>query len=588
MKKLLSVLLVAVMLLSVVGCKKTTEPATNNGTNSGTTDTGKTDSGKTDSGKTDSGNTATTPDPDKADARGMKDGKFVETRHISVELYDRNVDGGTEAGNNAWTQWIQKQMLDRYNVEVEFVTVSRWQEADDINNLLAAQTAPDICYTYNYGAIQTYAEMGGVIDLAPVLEENKDLVPSLFDWLGEELVYQDLDPSEGTLWAIEGKRNETCRINTFIRQDWLDKLGLKTPTTKAELEQVLIAFRDNAETLLGADASKMVPFSPSYDIGWRAANIIESFMDPDITDKDYYVNGYDDRKFTEEGTKEAIRLLNKWYNDGLVWKDFAEHSGSDDTAEDDMIKAGFVGCFIHNYDYPFRGGKDSINATLAAQYGSQAKFVAINCFEDKNGKYTKYSYSNSGDRKTFFPATNDEVIASLCYLEFMSQASTVEFLQIGEEGVIHTVDAATGAMVIQAPDEAHHEWYQNSGKNIDMTINCNGLRLATEDLTNISLAYSYSDVDPADVKQAIEAAKLDAKVPATPSVGDIKAETEATDLAGKRDQTYDKAVVASVADFDKVWDDGMKEYLNAGGQAIMDERKTAWENTYGTAVNIGN
>ena len=587
MKKLLSVLLVAVMLLSVVGCKKTTEPATNNGTNSGTTDTGKTDSGKTDSGKTDSGNTATTPDPDKADARGMKDGKFVETRHISVELYDRNVDGGTEAGNNAWTQWIQKQMLDRYNVEVEFVTVSRWQEADDINNLLAAQTAPDICYTYNYGAIQAYAEMGGVIDLAPVLEENKDLVPSLFDWLGDELVYQDLDPAEGTLWAIEGKRNETRRINTFIRQDWLDKLGLKTPTTKAELEQVLIAFRDNAETLLGADASKMVPFSTSYDIGWRAANIIESFMDPDITDKDYYVNGYDDRKFTEQGTKEAIRLLNKWYNDGLVWKDFAEHSGSDDTAEDDMIKAGFVGCFIHNYDYPFRGGKDSINATLAAQYGAQAKFVAINCFEDKNGKYTKYSYSNSGDRKTFFPATNDEIIASLCYLEFMSQASTVEFLQIGEEGVIHTVDAATGAMVIQAPDDAHHEWYQNSGKNIDMTINCNGLRLATEELTNISLAYSYSDVDPADVKQAIEAAKLDAKVPATPSVGDIKAETEATDLAGKRDQTYDKAVVASVADFDKVWDDGMKEYLNAGGQAIMDERKTAWENTYGTAVNIG-
>ena len=576
------------MLLSVVGCKKTTEPATNNGTNSGSTDTGKTDTGKTDSGKTDSGNTATTPDPDKADARGMKDGKFVETRHISVELYDRNVDGGTEAGNNAWTQWIQQQMLDRYNVEVEFVTVSRWQEADDINNLLAAQTAPDICYTYNYGAIQAYAEMGGVIDLAPVLEENKDLVPSMFDWLGDELIYQDLDPSEGTLWAIEGKRNETCRINTFIRQDWLDKLGLKTPTTKAELEQVLIAFRDNAETLLGADASKMVPFSTSYDIGWRAANIIESFMDPDISDKDYYVNGYDDRKFTEEGTKEAIRLLNKWYNDGLVWKDFAEHSGSDDTAEDDMIKAGFVGCFIHNYDYPFRGGKDSINATLAAQYGEQAKFVAINCFEDKNGKYTKYSYSNSGDRKTFFPATNDEIIASLCYLEFMSQASTVEFLQIGEEGVIHTVDPATGAMVIQAPDDAHHEWYQNSGKNIDMTINCNGLRLATEDLTNISLAYSYSDVDPADVKQAIEAAKLDAKVPATPSVGDIKAETEATDLAGKRDQTYDKAVVASVADFDAVWDAGMKEYLNAGGQAIMDERKAAWENTYGTAVNIGN
>ncbi|MBO7334104.1 MAG: sugar ABC transporter substrate-binding protein, partial [Lachnospiraceae bacterium] len=239
-----------------------------------------------------------------------------------------------------------------------------------------------------------------------------------------------------------------------------------------------------------------------------------------------------------------------------------------------------VGAFTHNYDYPFRNGKDSINATLAAQYGPQAKFVAINCFEDKNGGYTKYSYSNTGDRKVFFPATNDEPIASLCYLEFMSQAETVQYLQIGDEGVLHTVDATTGAIVLQAPDDAHHDWYQNSGKNIDMTINCNGLRLATPELTTLSLAFSYSDVDPEDVKTAIAVASKDAKVPPTPSVGDIAAETEGTDLAGKRDQTYDKAVVASVADFDSVWDQGMSEYLAAGGQAIMDERAAAWDATY--------
>ena len=113
-----------------------------------------------------------------------------------------------------------------------------------------------------------------------------------------------------------------------------------------------------------------------------------------------------------------------------------------------------------------------------------------------------------------------------------------------------------------------------------MTINCNGLRLTDPELTKLSLAYSYSDVNPDDVKNAIEVALVDAKTPKTPSVGDIQAETEGTDLDGKRDQTYDKAVVASVADFDSVWDQGMKEYLEAGGQAIMDERKAAWEATY--------
>ncbi|MBP5153153.1 MAG: extracellular solute-binding protein, partial [Lachnospiraceae bacterium] len=517
---------------------------------------------------------------DEPDARGMLNGKFVDTRHISVEIYDRGNDGGTDPTNNAWTDWIKAQMLDRYNVEVEFVKVGRWSEKEDISALLAAQNAPDVCYTYGYDIVQSFAQMGGVIDLKPLLDENSDLIPNVFDWLGDSLVYQDLDPAAGTLWAIEGKRNMTCRINTFVRKDWLDKLGLKEPTNKAEFEAMLVKFKENAETLLGADAARMVPFSISSDVGWRAANIIESFMDPDITDKELYVNGFDDRKFTENGAKEAIRLLNKWYNDGLVWKDFAIQA-SDSTAEDDMIKAGFVGAFIHNYDYPFRDGENSINYTLASLVDG-GKFVAVNCFEDKNGGYTKYSYSNSGERKVFFPATNDEIAASLCYLEFMSQAETVEFLQTGEEGVNHTVDAATGAIVLQSPDEAHHEWLQNSGKNIDYTIDCNGMRLATEELTTLSLAYAYPFVDAEDVKQAIEAAKVDARAPKTVSVGDINAETEGVDLATKRDTTFAKAITASVADFDSVWDKGMAEYLQAGGQAIMDERKTAWEATYGT------
>ena len=568
-KKVLSLMLAASMVFGLAACGSSdTQPAAEPAAEPAATE-------ETTAAEPAAADTTEAAGPDE---RGMQDGKFVDTRHITVELYDRNVDGGTEAGNNAWTQWIQQQMLDRYNVEVEFVTVSRWDEATDINNLLASQTAPDICYTYNYSAIQTYANMGGVIDLAPLLDQNKDLVPSMFDWLGEDVIYQDLDPNAGTLWAIEGKRNEICRINTFIRQDWLDKLGLETPTTKQEFEDCLVAFKDNADTLLGADASKMVPLSISYDVGWRAATLIESFMDPAITDKEYYVNGYDSRAFTQNGTKEAIRLLNKWYNAGLVWKDFAVHTG-DDTTEDDMIKAGFVGAFIHNYDYPFRNGKDSINATLAAQFGEDAKFVAINTFEDKNGGYNKYTYSNTGDRKVFFPATNDEPIASLCYLEFISQPETIKFLQIGEEGVVHTVDAS-GAIVIQEPDEAHHDWFQNSGKNIDMTINCNGLRLDTEELTVQSLAFAYAEVDPADVQNAIKVAQVDAKTPKTPSVGDIQAETEGTDLDGKRDQAYDKAVVASEADFDSVWDQGMEEYLAAGGQAIIDERAAAWDATY--------
>ena len=149
-KKVLSLMLAASMVFGLAACGSSdTQPAAEPAAEPAATE-------ETTAAEPAAADTTEAAGPDE---RGMQDGKFVDTRHITVELYDRNVDGGTEAGNNAWTQWIQQQMLDRYNVEVEFVTVSRWDEATDINNLLASQTAPDICYTYNYSAIQTYANI---------------------------------------------------------------------------------------------------------------------------------------------------------------------------------------------------------------------------------------------------------------------------------------------------------------------------------------------------------------------------------------------------------------------------------------------
>lgn len=507
----------------------------------------------------------------------FKDGKFVEPVTITVEVYDRGNDGGSDPTDNMYTDFIKKGMKDTYNVDVEFVAVSRWEEVQQINNLLAGGTAPDICLTYDYPTIQTYAGMEGVLELNQYLEQYKDQLPNLYNWLGDTNIYWDQDPNTGELWAIEGKRADIKRINTFVRQDWLDKLNMKAPTTKAEFEKMLIAFQDNAEVLLGDDADKMIPFSVSYDVGWRAANIIESFIDPAMTDKEFYVNGFDDRMYTQNGTKEAIRLLNKWYNAGLMWDDFALY-GSGDTTEDDMIKAGYVGAFMHNWDYPFRNGEDSIQANLKRIVGEDAAFVAIDCFENSDGEYAKRAYSSAGDRKIFFPATNDEPLASLLYLDWISTPENIQYLQIGDEGVTHTKLAGGGVSIIPATGDA----IQNSGQNIDLTITCNGLNLINPEDTAKSAAYNYAGVDPSYVQTSIEIALNDAITVKNVNVGAISAEEGmGTSLGEKRDIAFDKSVIASEADFDKVWDENMSDYLKAGGQKIMDERKEKWEATFG-------
>lgn len=556
-RKILSILLICSLVLSLSACGKKDESKNDNSTSvTGGTNTGNNDS---------------------ADTGELVNGKFAQTRKITVEVYDRGNDGGSDPENNMYTEYIKKGMLEKYNVEVTFKKVPRWTETDDINNLLAAGEAPDICVTYSYPTVLTYAQMGGVIDLAPYLEQYKDLLPNLFSWLGDTNIYWNKDPKTGTIWAIEGKRVEQQRIVTFVRQDWLDKLNLKAPTTTQEFEDMLHAFKNNAELLLGKDASKLVPFSVSYDVGWRAANLITSFLNPKMTDREFYINGFDDRLLTQNGTKEAVRLLNKWYNDGLMWKDFALY-GSGDTTEDDMMKAGYVGSFMHNWDYPFRNGEDSINSNLKRNVGEDAKFVAIDPFTNSEGKHPKYLYSSAGDRKIFFPTTNDEPLASLLYLDFISSNEVIKYLQAGDEGVTHQVLDNGAIQILNATGDA----IQNSGKNIDYTITCNGTWFGDEETAKLSLAYGYAGQDPELVLKASEYALTDGISPKNVNVGTISAEAGVGDtLSSKRDQAYDNAVVAPVDQFDSVWDSYLADYLSAGGQAIMDERAAKWQEFFG-------
>ena len=115
-KKVLSVLLAAAVCAQLVGC---------GGTNSGSSDS----AGGDDSAAVEADTQAEDGGSDEAPAAAegssdeLVDGKFAETKHITVEVYDRGNDGGTDPTNNMYTKYIQDGMLADYNVEVEFKAV---------------------------------------------------------------------------------------------------------------------------------------------------------------------------------------------------------------------------------------------------------------------------------------------------------------------------------------------------------------------------------------------------------------------------------------------------------------------------------
>lgn len=564
MKKLLSILLVCTMLAAVLsGCGK------------------KNDSGDKPSGQTPAP-TQGTKEPTKApDTAGPEenaeivDGRFVETRKIRVEVFDRGNDGGSKPEDNFYTDFIKEGMLRDHNVEVTFVPVPRWTEVEQINNLLAAGDAPDICVTYDYPTIKTYADMGGVMDLSSYVDDNKDLLPNLWGWLQESNIYWNRDPEKGTIWALEARLANSTRINTFVREDWLKKLNMSEPTTLEEFEAMLVAFKENASLLLGDEADKMIPFSISYDVGWRADHLLASFVPNDISDKEFYAKGFDDRKLLLPGIKEGVRKLNEWYNNGLIWKDFALY-GSGDPTEDNMMKSGYVGAFIHNWDYPYRNGDDSINNNLKRLVGEDATYVAVSSFKNDANIYKKF-LPGPIDRKIFFPVTNEEPLASLLYLDWMSKLENRAFLQIGEEGVTHEI-MPDGAIKTLA---ATGEKIMNSPLNIDYTIVINGLDVGDPDLNVKSIALGYPGVDSSYIDKAYQASTRDGRLGENINVGEIVSESGmGPALSEKRDVLLTQSVVASTDKFDSTFDGGYNDYLSSGGQAIIEERTTAWERTF--------
>jgi len=512
-------------------------------------------------------------------AEDFADGKFTTTQHLTVEVYNRYNDGGTDPTNSVYAQYIKDGMLEKYNIEVEFVSVGRWSEVDDIGNLLAAGQAPDVCVTYSYPTILTYADMGGIVDLSAPLEQYKEELGNLWTLLEDYNIYYDQDPDNGTLWCVEARLLNNARINTFIREDWLNKLGLAIPTTEEEFYNCLVAFRDNAETLLGSDADKMIPFLTTTDIGWMCNQVINAHVAHDISDETAYVYGYDSRQILYPGAKEGIRVLNKWYNEGLMWKDFALN---DSDQADNLIKSGWVGAFGHNYDYPYRNGEDSLQANIQRAMGEDAAFVAIEPFTDDSGVARKF-LSDRVDRKCFLPSTCSNVHAALLYLDFISDPEVIKYLQVGPEGIVHEVTEDGAYKLLTMTDEVKATWIQNSLNNIDYTITANGQYLG--DATVASLALGYAGIDPKYITIAYETAMHEGRVVAKFSVGAIESENEVgSSLDSYRDTWLNQAVVASVEDFDSVFDACLAEYLGMGGQDIINERAEKILEVYGVQV----
>lgn len=172
--------------------------------------------------------------------QGNQDSSGGAAAVISASIYDRGqvaADEGTYE-DNRWTRYIDEHS----GVKVNWIPIPRNQESNKFNVLIASEQAPDLLSTYNRDFIVRWAAEGAIQPLDEYIDKYSTSYKKYLEEHPELKPYLTLE--DGKMYAIASMRATRGSTAVFIRQDWLDKLGLQMPQTVDELVKVAKAFRE--------------------------------------------------------------------------------------------------------------------------------------------------------------------------------------------------------------------------------------------------------------------------------------------------------------------------------------------------------
>lgn len=184
---------------------------------------------------------------------GKKPGNVEELPDETVTLTVGISQNSTisDYDNNALTEYLEKQA----NVNIKFVYfASTHSEYKQQLALMCAanEELPDVIlgFYFDHYLVNQYGEDGYFIDLNDYIEAYGTNYKAQLKQLDEEtrtyVEEKAINKNTGALYGmptVELVAIDQLQSMMYINQTWLDKLGLQAPTTLAELETVLNAFK---------------------------------------------------------------------------------------------------------------------------------------------------------------------------------------------------------------------------------------------------------------------------------------------------------------------------------------------------------
>lgn len=337
--KIISMVLCVSLILGIVACSNPTTPT--NGTNGSTA--------------APSGTNATTP----AQSSSQGGTEEVQTEPV-IFVVRSNSDYENKTSNDAIYQMIKEQS--GIDFELQIIPQDSWAEkvnlmitgGDNWDVLNITESAGNWSQYYQKNALQPW-------------DEYLQYMPNVANRLNDESL-KGCTLSDGSIYALPRKEYFSKQFVPAIRQDWLDAMGMKCPTTMAELEAYFQGVIDN--NLNGSDNE--IPMMTFL------------FMENQNL-RPFYLGFYGDHYLTADGeiypwymhenSYLLLEELQKWYKNGWLYSEYQTMAIQDGF---DLISADRVG----GWTGPYNAGVGSSTVILENNPDSKVEWVSLGNFTD--------------------------------------------------------------------------------------------------------------------------------------------------------------------------------------------------------------
>ena len=390
LKKTLSVLLIGAMAISIAGC----------GTTSASSES----------------------KAESTDGTAVAETSAFKITEEPLELTAHIHNANTEVLNDDWT--IEKKAGEMTNVYLKgTASVNETDSINAFNLMIASKDIPDLVGGSSVDLIK-YGMEGAFAPLEDLIKEHAPNIQKMLDEMPE--VKAAITAADGHIYYIPTLEDSQVSQCWFIRQDWLDKLNLKVPTTTEELHQVLLAFAKDDPN--GNGKNDEVGFLSRNGLGADLTGNLTPMFSLFGVNTAFNTNKEDKvvlGAYTPE-FKEAMKSVSQWYSEGLIDQEIFTRGGK----SRDVLFSANNGALVHDW-YP---STSSYNTKMQESVPG-FKLVGMLPPADINGdQWEVESRQTVTGIGTAISAANKNPIESIKYMDFWWTEEGKRLMTYGIEG----------------------------------------------------------------------------------------------------------------------------------------------------------